>query len=143
MESKTVKNSNIFLFGISFNLILTLGSLGFTCYSLHRLDSRVATVERDLLAINHPYRLDDHVIVKPTSTHSLESGSQIKRTVVKRAVDSPSICRTCSRVCSNLNSYRKVSRFLITCVYFRLDPINELYVFNTALAKYSSVDLLL
>ncbi|XP_078366166.1 uncharacterized protein LOC144650378 isoform X2 [Oculina patagonica] len=107
MENKSVKNSNVFLFVLSFNLILTLGSLGFTCYTLHRLDSRVAEVERDLLVINHPHRFDNHEIVKPTSAHSRESGSQMKKTVVKRALDSPSICQKCSSVCSNLNGYRK------------------------------------
>ena len=47
MESKANKNSHVLMFGLSVNLILTLGSLGFTCYSLHRLDSRLTTLERN------------------------------------------------------------------------------------------------
>ena len=125
MESKSVKNSNVLLFGLSFNLILTLGSLGFTCYSMHRLDSRVSAVEQDLLDINPPYRLDNHVIVKPTSKQSLVSGLKERKTVVKRAADSPSICSKCRSVCLNVNGYRKVSRFLITCNYFRFGSMNR------------------
>ena len=116
MESKS-KSSNVLLFGLSFNLILTLASLGFTCYSLHRLDSRLTAVERDVLAINLPYRLANHEIVNPTSPHLPQSGSQRKEAVVKRAADSPSICRKCSRVCSlNSNGLRNVSCSLI-CVF--------------------------
>ena len=58
METKSSKRLNVLLFGLSLNLILTLGSLGFTCYSLHRLDSRLTPVERDLLVVNsYPYGL--------------------------------------------------------------------------------------
>ena len=117
MESKSKRSSNVLLFGLSFNLILTLGSLGFTCYSLHRLDSRVTAVERDVLAINHPYRLANHEILKPTSPHVPQSGSQRKEAVVKRAADSPSMCRKCSRVCSlNSNGHRNVSCSLLCVV---------------------------
>ena len=49
MESKANKNSHVLMFGLSFNLILTLGSLGFSCYSLHRLDSRLTTLEQNSL----------------------------------------------------------------------------------------------
>ena len=119
MESKSVKNSNIFLFGLSFNLILTLGSLGFTCYSLHRLDSRVTAVEQDSLVLNHPSWLDNHGIIKPTSTHSPLSDSQMKvkrRNLVKRAVDVPSLCRKCNSVCLNSNGSRKVRRCLLRVI---------------------------
>lgn len=103
MESKGVKNSNVLLFGLSFNLILTLALLGFTCYSLQRLDSRLSAVERDLLYINHRYRLDNHVVVKPTSPYW-----HVKRTVVKRAAESSPLCRRCITLfCSN----RKVCMF--------------------------------
>ena len=112
MESKSVNNSNIFLFGLSFNLILTLGSLGFTSYSLHRLESRVAAVEQDLLVLNHPYRLDNHGISKLTSTHSPPiSDSEMNGKLSKRAVDGSSLCRKCNSVCLNSKEPRKVRRF--------------------------------
>jgi len=111
-KSKSVKNSNILVFGLSFNLILTLASLGFACYSFHRLELRVTAVEQDLLALNHPYRLDNHGILKPTSTHSpLRSDTEVKRNLVKRAVDGSSLCRKCNSVCFNSNEAQKVRRF--------------------------------
>ena len=100
MESKSNKSSNVLLFGLSFNLILTLGSLGFTCYSLHRLDSRLTAVERDFVVVNHPNGLANHEIDGQTSTHSPQTGSQRKEVVVKRAADRPSLCRKCKSVCS-------------------------------------------
>ena len=115
MESKSNTSSNVLLFGLSFNLILTLGSLGFTCYSLQRLDSRLTAVERDFLVVNHAYRLSN--IVKPTSPHSPQSESQRKEAVVKRAADRPSICRKCSSVClQSSNGHRNVSCSQL-CVY--------------------------
>ena len=120
MESKRVKdvkNSNIFLFGLSFNLILTVASLGFTCYSLHRLESRVTTVEQDL-----PYRLDNHEIFKPSSTHSPPNEDK-RRNLVKRAVDGSSKCRECNSVCLNSNGSRKVRRFLVRVTSSRFRSI--------------------
>lgn len=122
MESKCVKNSNVLLFGVSFNLILTLGSLGFTCYSLHRLDSRVRAVEQDLPVLNHPHRLDNHGIIKPTSTHSPLSESEMKGNPIKRAVDGPSMCLKCNRVCLNSNGHRKVRRFLVRVTSISVSP---------------------
>ncbi len=117
MESKSKKSSNVLLFGFSFNLILTLASLGFTCYSLHRLDSRLTAVERDLLVVNrYSYRLANREIVIPTTTHSPQSGSQRKEAVVKRAADSQSMCRKCSNVCLNWNGHRNVSCSLLTLI---------------------------
>ena len=108
MESKSKRSSNVLLFGLSFNLILTLGCLGFTWYSLQRLDSRLTAVERDYLVVNHAYRHSN--IVKPTSPHSPQSGSQRKEGVEKRAADRPSMCRKCSSVCfQNSNGHRNVS----------------------------------
>ena len=128
MESKSVKNSNIFLFGLSFNLILTLGSLSLTCYSLHRLESHVTAVEQDLLVLNHPYRLDNHEIIKPSSTHSPLSDSEgMKENLVKRAVDGSSLCRKCNRVCLNSNGPRKVRRFYVQ-LPFRVQEKAELVV---------------
>ena len=117
MESKGNKSSSALLFGLSFNLILTLGSLGFTCYSLHRFDSRLTTVEQDLLvSVNHPDQLANRVIVKPTLTHSPPSGSRRKEAVAKRAVDRPSMCRKCSSSCLNANRPRNVSSFSLYVV---------------------------
>ncbi len=117
MESKSKKSSNVLLFGLSFNLILTLSSLGFTCYSLHRLDSRLTAVERDLLAVNsYPYQLANREIVTPKTTHSPQSGSQRKEAIVKRAADRPSLCRKCSSVCPlNANGQRNVSYLCLIC----------------------------
>ena len=110
MENRSAKGSSVLLFGLSFNLILTLASLGFTSYSLNRFDSRLTAVEQNMLAINSPYRLaDGGVIVKPASMHSTQSGSQKKHKVAKRAVDNPSMCRKCSTTCLNLNVRRSVS----------------------------------
>ena len=111
MESKSVKNCNIFLLGLSFNLILTLCSLGFTCYSLHRLESRVTAVEQDLLVLNQPHRLDNHGIIKPTSTHLSQSDLEMKansRNLVKRAINRSFKRCECNDVCSNSNGSRKV-----------------------------------
>jgi len=110
MESKGNKSSRAILFGLSFNLILTLGSLGFTCYSLHRFDSRLITVEQDLLVVNHPDKLANRVIPKPTSTHSPQSVPRRKEGVGKRAVNRPSQCHKCSP-CLNVNRHRNVSCF--------------------------------
>ncbi|KAL9961676.1 hypothetical protein ACROYT_G030669 [Oculina patagonica] len=126
MESKSKKSSNVLLFGLSFNLILTLSSLGFTCYSLHRLDSRLTSVQRDLLVVNsYPYGNDNREIVPPTSASS--RGSQMKKTVVKRAADSQSMCRKCSSVCLNWNGHRnnvtvEKSQGKVVCVEGRVGP---------------------
>ena len=109
MENKSAKGSPVVLFGLSFNLILTLASLGFTCFSLNRFDSRLTTVEQDLLATNSPYQLDNSVIVGPESTHSTLTGPQKKNNVAKRAVENPSMCHKCSRACLNLKVHRSVS----------------------------------
>ena len=116
MESKVNKSSRALLFGLSFNLILTLGSLGFTCYSLHRFDSRLTAVEQDLVVVNLPDQLANRVIVKPTSTHSPQSESRRKEAVAKRAVDKLSMCRKCSSPCLNANRHRNVSCFSLLVV---------------------------
>jgi len=119
METKSAKGSSVVLFGLSFNLILTLASLGFTCYSLNRFDSRLTVVEQDLLTTNSPYRLAEGVIVEPTSTHSPLSGPQKENNVAKRAVDNPSMCRKCNSACPNLNVQQSVSCSLyIGLIYF-------------------------
>ncbi|XP_078381889.1 uncharacterized protein LOC144664619 isoform X9 [Oculina patagonica] len=129
MESKSKKSSNILLFGFSFNLILTLSSLGFTCYSLHQLDSRLTEVERNLLVVNsYPYPLANHEIVKHALMDSPQSESQMKEAVVKRAADKPSMCRKCRSVCSlNSNGLKnnltlETSQERIVCVEGRVGP---------------------
>ncbi|XP_078381881.1 uncharacterized protein LOC144664619 isoform X2 [Oculina patagonica] len=129
MENKSKKSSNILLFGLSFNLILTLSTLGFTCYSLQRLDSRLTEVERNLKVVNsYEYRLPNHEIVKHASVHSPQDESQRKEAVVKRAADRPSMCRKCRGVCS-LNSKGlknnltlETSQERIVCVEGRVGP---------------------
>ena len=119
METKRAKGSSVVLFGLSFNLILTLASLGFMCYSLDRFDSRLTAVEQDLLATNRPYQLADGVTVKTTSTRSPLSGPKKKDNIAKRAVDNPSMCRKCSSTCLNWNVHQSVSCSLfIRIIYF-------------------------
>ena len=118
MESKGNKNSHVLMFGLSFNLILTLGSLGFTCYSLHRLDSRLTAVEQNLQLTNPPYQLDRRGVAEPTFTHPNPSGSQTKGTVrVKRAADRPSMCRKCSSVCFNSSGNLSVSKIIFIFMF--------------------------
>ena len=126
------------MFGLSVNLILTLGSLGFTCYSLHRLDSRLTTLERNSLLKNSPYQISDPFSVAPTSAHFRPSGSLEKETGrVQRAVERTSMCRKCSSVCVNLNSQRRVSFTLLSFPFLQmpLDPfinlLNDLTNFVT------------
>ena len=64
MESKANKSSHVLMFGLSVNLILTLGSLGFTCYSLHRLDSRLTTLERNSLLKSSPYPISNLFLLR-------------------------------------------------------------------------------
>ena len=90
METKSAKGSSVLLFGLSFNLILTLA----------------------------PYHLADSVIVKPTSTHSTQTGPQKKNNVAKRAVDDPSMCRKCRSACLNLNVLGSVSCRLLVHVFW-------------------------
>ena len=88
MESKANNNSHVFLFGFSFNLIITLGSLGFTCYSLQRLDSRLIAVEQNLRMPNPSSELGNRVNSLPTITHPRPSGAQMEEIVrVRRASD--------------------------------------------------------
>lgn len=102
MESKR-NNTNVLLFGLSFNVILTLGLLGFMCYSFHRLDSRLTAVEHDLLSTSRQQRLANRVHVDSTPLHLRQSRSGEKEAVVKRAVDAPSMCSKCSSVCGHPN----------------------------------------
>ena len=124
MESKGNKNSHVLMFGLSVNLILTLGSLGFTCYSLHRLDSRLTTLERNSLLKNSPYQISNPFSVAPTSAHFRPSGSLEEETSrVQRAVERTSMCRKCSSVCVNWNSQRRVSFTLLSFLFLQM-PLN-------------------
>lgn len=135
MESKGNKSSSALLFGLSVNLILTLGCLGFTCYSLHRFASRLTTVERDLLVVNHPDQLANSVIIKPTSTPSPPSESRRKEAVAKRAVARPSMCRKCSSSCLKANRPRNVSCFSL---YVVIETGFQMQI-NCSLRKFSFV----
>ena len=116
MESKGNTNAHVLMFGLSFNLILTLGSLGFTCYSLHRLDSRVTAVEQ-----NPAYQFTDGVIVEPTFRHQRSGGSEVKENFpIKISADRPMLCRKCSSVCLNSNGHmaRNFGHENRACAYF-------------------------
>ena len=100
MESKAIKSQCFLTFGLSFNLMLNLGSLGFTCYSLHRLDSRVTKVEQNVLLTNPSDQLLSRAIVELTSAETHLDGSRIRQTVRdKRAADKGSRCRKCGCDC--------------------------------------------
>ena len=120
METKSAKGSSVLLFGLSFNLILTLTLFGFTCFSMNRFDSRLTAVEHDLLATNSPYRHTDGAMVKPKSSHSPLNGPQKKTNVAKRAVDNSPWCRKCRSACLNLNAHRAVSCSSLIVIYFNL-----------------------
>lgn len=133
MESKLNKDFRVLMFFFSFHLMLTLGSLGFTCYSLHRssrLDSRLTTLEHNLMLTNLPYRLSSPVIVKPTSTQTHPSGSPRKETGrIRRAAERPSKCRKCKTVCENSNGQRRVSVFFFVLPMDpRSDIVNSFYL---------------
>ena len=136
MESKANKSSHVLMFGLSVNLILTLGSLGFTCYSLHRLDSRLTTLERNSLLKSSPYPISNPFSVAPTSAHSLPSGSLEKETArVQRAVERRSMCSV------NLNGQRGVSFTFLSFPFLQmpLDPfinlLNDLPNFVTGFKR--------
>ncbi|XP_022792169.1 uncharacterized protein LOC111331337 isoform X1 [Stylophora pistillata] len=111
MESKATKNSQFLVFGLLFNLFLTLGTLGFTCYSLHRsskLDSRLTTLEQNSLLTNRPYQLSNPVSDSPTSALFRRSGSLKKETGgIKRSAKRSSMCHKCKTVCVNSNGHRR------------------------------------
>lgn len=110
MESKANNNSHVFLFCFSFNLIITLGSLGFTCYSLQLLDSRLMAVEQNLRMPNPSSELGNRVNSLPTITHPRPRGAQMEEIVrVRRASDRSSLCRKCSNACAKSNGNRSVS----------------------------------
>ncbi|XP_022799707.1 sushi, von Willebrand factor type A, EGF and pentraxin domain-containing protein 1-like [Stylophora pistillata] len=103
METKVAKNTIVLPNGFSFHLILTLGFLGFTCYSLHRLDTRLAAVEQNCQLTSPPNQVLDNEIVKPISTHSEET----KKQIFKRDVSSSSICDKCKSFCFNSKGHRR------------------------------------
>lgn len=124
MESKAKIKSHVLMFGLSVNLLLTLCSLGFTCYSLNRLDSRLTAVEQNQLLQNPPHQPANQVITKPTHAQLRRSGSQTRDTIrFKRASDSQSICQKCSNICSYPHDARKVRfKLLIACIPPRRFP---------------------
>ena len=127
VKKKKKKNqikSHVLMFGLSVNLLLTLCSLGFTCYSLNRLDSRLTAVEQNQLLQNPPHQPANQVITKPTHAQLRRSGSQTRDTIrFKRASDSQSICQKCSNICSYPHDARKVRfKLLIACILPRRFP---------------------
>lgn len=97
---------------LSVNLVLTLSSIAFTCYSLHRFDSRLTAVEQNLLLTSSPYQLADQVTAQPKFGQSHPNGPQIKEDArVKRAANSQSMCRKCSNACLKSIGHRNVSYF--------------------------------
>ena len=86
MESKADKSQCFLMFGLSFNLILTLGSLGFTCYSLHLLYSRVTTVEQNVLLRNPSDQILSRAIVEPTSSETHPDAANVEATALTRVV---------------------------------------------------------
>lgn len=103
METKIVKHSNVLLYGFSFHLILTLGSLGFT------LDSRLTAIEQNLMLKSTPYQHANGATIKITSENAPGSGWKTTDQIVKRDISSPSICSKCRTVCSNSNTQQNVS----------------------------------
>lgn len=100
MESKAIKSQCFLTFGLSFNLILTLGSLGFTCYSLHRLDSRVTTVEQNVLQIPLISFSVEWLLNQLLPNH-IQVAHELETVRDKRAADKGSSCRKCRRDCPN------------------------------------------
>lgn len=110
MEPKANKRSQALVLGLSVNFILTLGSIAFTCYSLHRFDSRLTAIEQSLLLTSFPYQLADQVTAQPTFEQSHPNGPQIKEDArIKRAANSQSMCHKCSNACSKSIGHRNNS----------------------------------
>lgn len=78
MEPKANGRSQALILGLFVNLVLTLGSIAFTYYSLHRFDSRLTAVEQNLQLTSSPDQLADRVIAQPTFKQSSPSGPQMK-----------------------------------------------------------------
>ena len=115
MEPKANKRSQALVLGLSVNLVLTLGSIAFTCYSLHRFDFRLTATEQNLLLASSPYQLTDQVTTQPTFEQSHPNGPQIKEDAhVKRAANSQSMCRKCSNACLKSIGHRNVNYFAYT-----------------------------
>lgn len=115
MEPKANKRSQALVLGLSVNLVLTLGSIAFICYSLHRFDSRLTAIEQNLLLTSFPYQLADQVTAQPKFEQSHPNGPQIKEDArVKRAANSQSMCRKCSNACLKSIGHRNVNYFAYT-----------------------------
>ena len=113
MEGKNNKASNTFVFAVtSLNAILTLSTLGFTCYSLQRLESRVSRIERVVLEEDHHNRrpMTFYNPTRTSTSHGARDKAEKKAALVKRAAKSP--CEKCSTTCSKWNSNLYVSRLI-------------------------------
>ncbi|KAL9961663.1 hypothetical protein ACROYT_G030654 [Oculina patagonica] len=89
-------------------------------------NSRLTAVERDLLVVSsYPYGNDHREIVTPATASS--HGSQMMKTVFKRAANSQSMCSKCSSVCLNWNGHQnnvtvEKSQGKVVCVEGRVGP---------------------
>ena len=134
MESKADKSQCFLMFGLSFNLILTLGSLGFTCYSLHLLYSLVTTVEQNVLLRNPSDQILSRAIVEPTSSETHPCDSRIKKTFCdKRAADKGSRCRKCRSDCPNSSgvSYFCLLVYQISSSQMHKDILRRIWITGT------------
>ena len=112
MEPKANGRSQALILGLFVNLVLTLGSIAFTYYSLHRFDSRLTAVEQNLQLTSSPDQLADRVIAQPTFKQSSPSGQQMKEDDrVKRGANRQFMCHKCSSACLKSIGHRNVSFF--------------------------------
>lgn len=119
--------SQALILGLFVNLVLTLGSVAFTYYSLHRFDSRLTAVEQNLQLTSSPDQLADRVIAQPTFKQSSPSGPQMKEDDrVKRAANRQFMCHKCSSACLKSIGHRNVSFFLPLCITKLSGPCNVL-----------------
>lgn len=128
MEPKANGRSQALILGLFVNLVLTLGSIAFTYYSLHRFDSRLTAVEKNLQLTSSPDQLADRVIAQPTFKQSSPSGQQMKEDDrVKRAANRQFMCHKCSSACLKSighrnNSTTSGSQLNVVCVEAPVRP---------------------
>lgn len=124
MEPKANGRSQALILGLFVNLVLTLGSIAFTYYSLHRFDSRLTAVEQNLQLTSSPDQLADRVIAQPTFKQSSPSGPQMKEDDrVKRAANRQFMCHKCSSACLKSIGHRNVSFFFASMHHKALRPL--------------------
>lgn len=117
MENKSNKSWNIPVLAFtSLNFILTLSTLGYTCYSLQRFESRLTRVEH-----SRPWRdynSDFRTTLSSTRKTPYDGKSAEKRGVRSlRAVRS--LCEKCSSACTNWKNHRNVSNLIFKAQFNR------------------------